>query len=223
MKPGRAAISAPHCLRDLGRLRFRPGDDRLFHKLKLELPHEPAQLRYGQPGIGLGCVVDDAELRHLPEALHRPELIGHRNEMRNAGEIAPGCGERRRQACPDRIGDDVEYDGDVGHVDGRIDLAGRADNLERDRCPERVDQIDTLAPCFLDKFVRLAALAGHIAHEKFDRQSAAEMIHESGLGRGRTPKQDHHHLVALFLRERAAAEQKRAQYDARQKATHGDP
>jgi len=35
------------------------------------------------------------------------------------------------------------------------------------------------------------------------------------------PEQDHHHLVVLFLRERTAAEQKRAQYDAGQKAMHG--
>ena len=42
---------------------------------------EPAQLCDGKSGIGLGRVVDDAELRHLPEALHRPELVSHRNKM----------------------------------------------------------------------------------------------------------------------------------------------
>ena len=82
--------------------------------------------------------------------------------------------------------------------------------------------IDTLAPCFLDEFPHLAARPRDVTHEKFDRQSAAEMIHETGLRRRNAPKQDHHHLVGLLLRERTAAEQKRAQYDAGQKATHGD-
>lgn len=55
--------------------------------------------------------------------------------MRHAGEIAPGGGKRRRKARPDRIGDDVEHDGNVGDVNGGVDLAGRADDVERHRLP----------------------------------------------------------------------------------------